>query len=410
MAKINEYNKKLKSILKDSYTKDLSITFNFPYKSGLPTALRNLFTSSRKEHISSDSNKFFKQTIFTEILLPDSEKNILQNLHQKINNYAANEALRIPSDHEDFSWKSLERNIRILTKSNKFNYVLISVINASFLWEDNANLIAPLISLNSSLKNKLQFAFSIINEIKHPANLTSRLGDLYPYIFTNFEYFGLMDNNLISKHLDCRLETIDSKALPQKVHKQIISLSGGHVGLALSLLRIFVNTNKIPSDIKEIIKYPEIDYILNKLWHSLHTETREDILKLDDLSDIQSEFLIQTDLLNKSRNAGWFSDLFAEYIELNKNEGITKKNLQPKSKGTSKQLTWQEKEVFDLLKRNLNNTIDREMIAKAIWKEDWSQKYSDWAIEQIIKNIRKKLKNQPTIKTVYGKGYSMISS
>ncbi len=55
-------------------------------------------------------------------------------------------------------------------------------------------------------------------------------------------------------------------------------------------------------------------------------------------------------------------------------------------------------------------TVDRGLIAKTIWGEDWMDKYSDWAITQLISQLRKKTSvfNNIVIKTSRGEGFVMI--
>lgn len=49
-----------------------------------------------------------------------------------------------------------------------------------------------------------------------------------------------------------------------------------------------------------------------------------------------------------------------------------------------------ERDIFELLldKREI---VSREEIAKTIWQKNWQERYSDWAIDQIVHRIRKKL-------------------
>ena len=50
-------------------------------------------------------------------------------------------------------------------------------------------------------------------------------------------------------------------------------------------------------------------------------------------------------------------------------------------------------------------------IGEALWGKDSYDKYSDWAIDQLISKLRKKLETlgfKNVLKTVRGKGYKLV--
>ncbi len=49
-----------------------------------------------------------------------------------------------------------------------------------------------------------------------------------------------------------------------------------------------------------------------------------------------------------------------------------------------------ERDVFSFIQES-NTIVSREAVAQKIWKEKWQEKYSDWAIDQLIHKIREKL-------------------
>lgn len=70
-------------------------------------------------------------------------------------------------------------------------------------------------------------------------------------------------------------------------------------------------------------------------------------------------------------------------------------------------LTGMEQDVLDLLKDS-DKVVTREQIAEKIWHENWEDKYSDWAIDQLMHRIRKKLEQTQTplaIQTKKGEGF-----
>lgn len=73
-------------------------------------------------------------------------------------------------------------------------------------------------------------------------------------------------------------------------------------------------------------------------------------------------------------------------------------------------LTPQQQVILDYLRENKDIVVTREDIAKYIWGDLWSVKYSNWALDKQISMIRKALKETDmTVKAVRGKGVKLVS-
>jgi DNA-binding winged helix-turn-helix (wHTH) protein len=74
----------------------------------------------------------------------------------------------------------------------------------------------------------------------------------------------------------------------------------------------------------------------------------------------------------------------------------------------------QEQQILRLFTAKSNQIISREEIAESIWGINWSEKYSDWAIDQIISRLRKKCTSldlpKTFIRTVKGKGFRYVGN
>lgn len=71
-----------------------------------------------------------------------------------------------------------------------------------------------------------------------------------------------------------------------------------------------------------------------------------------------------------------------------------------------------EYDVLVLLADNRGEIVGKDRIAEVIWPGEGADSYSDWAITQLIKRLRKKLVDvgvsRDAIKTVHGRGYMMV--
>jgi hypothetical protein len=73
-------------------------------------------------------------------------------------------------------------------------------------------------------------------------------------------------------------------------------------------------------------------------------------------------------------------------------------------------LTSTERDVLTLLLET-KQIVTREQVAEHIWHENWEEKYSDWAIDQLMHRLREKLsltKSPYTIQTKKGQGFFLV--
>lgn len=70
-----------------------------------------------------------------------------------------------------------------------------------------------------------------------------------------------------------------------------------------------------------------------------------------------------------------------------------------------------EMKIYECFKSMEGKIIPREQLAEIIWEDDWEDMYSDWAIDQTIHRIRKKMKEAKLpyeIKTKKGVGFILL--
>ncbi len=71
------------------------------------------------------------------------------------------------------------------------------------------------------------------------------------------------------------------------------------------------------------------------------------------------------------------------------------------------QLTSQERTLFDGLKTK-NEIFNRDQVAQIIWGTNWTNKYSDWAIDKLVSKLKSKLVySKYEILTIRGRGYQL---
>ncbi len=224
---------------------------------------------------------------------------------------------------------------------------------------------------------------------------------------------------------------------------RFIDMSGGFFGLFKSLLRIYDQPRKDrPQDLSEYIKHPYISTRLKiieetfsteelKILHSLANKNR---VEEDNLTHYLTKSGILTDdnLLKIPLLVEYFKNITIEEETVQESSPETQpKDLSDKSR-SKKDLEInletgeiylkgeRQKDCFSTNEINVYKTfiqkkgglVSREDIAKALWPEDTTDKYSDWAIDKTISRMRKKLDDSKRpykyITTIKGKGFKLL--
>jgi hypothetical protein len=192
---------------------------------------------------------------------------------------------------------------------------------------------------------------------------------------------------------------------------QVVQLSGGYPKLARYLIR---HPEALTVDSWQI---PEVKLMFEQVWDCLLPDSQRWLFSLVNnaqLHDGPGKFIQQTGLA-KEDSAGWqlFSTMFAEYVAwlcktlppaISQQDGRLYLNQQP----LDTVLSSQELLVFKLLWQAGDQITDRDTIAEVLWGAGWEDKYSDWAIDQVISRVRRKLSDRSPdglIKTIKGQGF-----
>lgn len=91
----------------------------------------------------------------------------------------------------------------------------------------------------------------------------------------------------------------------------------------------------------------------------------------------------------------------------------TKENSESKSLlDIPEEMSPQEENFLRFLIKHTNKVVSKDEVAEALWGKDYLEKYSDWAMAQIVARLRKKIAayHKPiTILTLRGRGYKLVS-
>ena len=167
-----------------------------------------------------------------------------------------------------------------------------------------------------------------------------------------------------------RLEFFSGQKISAPVHSLASTLSGGHYVLYKLLISLTLSELQLLSQTKN---HPQIDSIVQMIWDSL--------TYLDKQNRPFSIPLLPPPVHSRETTLA----------------------------GPSvPQLTAQQKLIFDYFQAHPHQVVSRDEIAGVIWGKLAAEKYSDWAIDRSISNLKKKLSGTPyQILTLRNRGYKI---
>jgi len=161
---------------------------------------------------------------------------------------------------------------------------------------------------------------------------------------------------------------------------------------------------------EKLLADERIALALEEIWENLTESEKDSLLDIIRKGKITQkkipDYLFKTGILRKEKDEPrFFSPLFALWI---------KNRLEQQAKEKTTDLTKKEKSLFDFLASRKEKLCRRDEIEEAVWseyQESPDMAISDWAIDQLITRLRKKLKlkgNSHKLVTLRNRGYKLI--
>ncbi|MBN1162128.1 helix-turn-helix domain-containing protein [Patescibacteria group bacterium] len=170
----------------------------------------------------------------------------------------------------------------------------------------------------------------------------------------------------------------------------------------------------------DIVGKEWLDHRFKKIINSLSKDSLEYLGTLGDKKDnYPSDYLLFTGLVCLDESGGepkLLNPLFEQYVLDNKNTlisvgGLIKYSFADVPQKIRKTLSAKELQVYSLLVNRGGELVARDEVAQCMWGNEWEDRYSDWAIDRLLSDMRGKLKNvdaEKEMKTVKGKGIMLV--
>jgi len=289
-----------------------------------------------------------------------------------------------------------------LPDQNQKEKIVYLIIGSDCLLEEKQSFLTFFNNLTKESTN-LSLIFFFKRNLTYPWILKEISS--YHYLFQNIFFYPAYKEN-DQKQFLLYLENKFKIHIPKEIKNTISKECGGEFWLIKETVRYLAKTK----DVKGIFDHDEMSFRLQVLYNELEDKEKEAIKKIVK----EEQFLTDEDVTV----ADYFKKMNFSFPILNK--FIAKQIVKENSIALNKDkrivinsvvvdsfFSKKERAALRYFLSQKQVVISRERIAAVVWSENDS--YSDWALDQFIRRLRKKYKKiglkEDLIKTVKNKGF-----
>lgn len=334
-------------------------------------------------------------------------------LKKYLKNYSQTQIVTLDLDSNSVEDSDdLDKFIKAKIDSKNQIFILL-VLDADKLIDEKTHLATSINHLYYQMPT-LSILYFFENNITYP-NIAKKLSS-NTTLYQNtqiFPYLSEKDSDYFIRYLGKNL----SVDLPEKIIKEIIYKCGGIAWILKEVVRQYSKTN----DSKHIFDHDELKTKVSILIDEFTLEEKkllEKIIRKNFVFNLEEQsilkyLLLSNTLINASGQLSFSSSLLENYFktllsEKLKIEIINERDLYINGVVMNNYFSRREKKSLIYLVNNKGLCISREIISKTIWSEE---AYTDWALDQFMKRLRKKLISlgfeKNFIKTIKNQGFKI---
>jgi hypothetical protein len=220
----------------------------------------------------------------------------------------------------------------------------------------------------------------------------------------------------------CHLSHIWNFSLSDGLMKQILDQSARHFSFIKQAARFIRDTKSV--DLNQILGHEMMKIKLKSIYDGFLPSEQSALKKIvAGSNDFNEEEMVSINFLKKTEwiestghNLRITVPLLKSYISKNlfptKIMEFADNRIILGGVPVNLAFSQQEQNILKLFISQKGRNISREVISESIWGENWHDKYSDWAIDQVISRLRKKFVSldlaKTTIETIKGKGFKYV--
>lgn len=304
----------------------------------------------------------------------------------------------------------------LINNTNSKSPIIITIYGLTHLASLEVAFFSSLRALRDV--NKERIAYLFVDSLQFEKTFTQQnSGELFD-IMANIKVIPYPKGEKLEEIISNCENSFKTELSPEE-KKWVADLSGGHSSLIkYAILYISENPNHSFST-QELLEYPAFKRRISNILTDLGDEKTNYLqtyistnktdpnmhrfLQKDLIISKKGEVLIP--ILKELQSDGSNAD---SGVPLN----IKGDTLYVNGEAIEKELSNREFRLIKLFINKPNKIVTREEVAHAIWGSEDQEKYSDWAIDQTISRIRKKLSDNgyqsKYLKTIKGRGYKII--
>lgn len=274
---------------------------------------------------------------------------------------------------------------------------IIAIIGADEQVLKGENVVVHQIIRFANAKN-LRYAFFCHKNILYP-QFSPHLGSLYAEFTQNILYFPLSEEgeSIEFMHYLChKFDLTISDALMRSIYRDC----GGYFWLMKQCMRLIRDGIDIS---RNRLEQPELNLKISHIYSQFNIKEKELLQKLpcrmSDLDEYKDEITYLSKIkwieIKKTKVVNRVKLLEAYITSLGSNDKITLS-----AQGTilihktplDTLFSANEQKLLRVFLQNKEKLYSKDEIAKILWGKNWHEKYSDWAIDQQVSRLRRKLK------------------
>ncbi|MFA6250953.1 MAG: winged helix-turn-helix domain-containing protein [Candidatus Shapirobacteria bacterium] len=253
----------------------------------------------------------------------------------------------------------------------------------------------------------------------------NKYGKLAELVCANIVYYPLFggdDREVVIQELAGKYKYVASNK-----QKDIISrISGGHPFLIKLGLResVWLKDDSEAKWYKFFAESWEINKAFKDIWEVMPADDKRTVGQVANGEAISygkvSEYLKGLRLVNEAAGkAVLFSEAFGNFLRNRKIEGGNELSVNQESgeiavngERVSDNFSLTEHKLLIFLIGVKNQVVTREKVAEILWGKDSYEKYSDWAMDKALYNLRKKLEKigcRDKLQAIRRRGYRLIN-
>lgn len=296
---------------------------------------------------------------------------------------------------------------------NKQTLVVVISEAEKYVNSEGKNSLKALSDLVEQYSPVIKIISFFEKDITHPDNLSFLPSKTH--LYENILQYPLYDEKDSIFFIDLLTSYWQTKTLSSKIKQKIFEDCGGHFWLIKEAMRHVIDFGAWRKD------EPGIQFRLRAIYDLMSRSEKEALqktiqtsVKLDNLETLSLKYLQDMRFLGKKNqfNIGSLEQFLTDLVQEDKKLDLKNKNIVVNEVIITSFFSRKEHRILSLLLTKRGTTVTRDELASAIWPIDTQSHFSEWAIDQLIARVRKRLiqlgLSSKMIVSNRGRGYTLL--